>query len=52
MTDSKRILTGLLLWTIGLSTAHAWLNIDWSVVANNFVSEGQRKLNVAYIPVT
>jgi hypothetical protein len=52
MSDIKRIIVGLLLWTGIVSGAHLWLNFDWSALMNGFLPEGQRKLNVAYIPVT
>jgi NitT/TauT family transport system substrate-binding protein len=35
-----------------ITAAHAWLNLDWSSMVNDFLPRDQRKLNVAYIPVT
>jgi len=52
MTDIKRILTGLLVWTGTISALHLRLNFDWSPVINDRLPEDKRKLNVAYIPVT
>ena len=52
MTNTKRITTGLLLWTGFISVLHLWLNFDWSAVLNDRLPEDKRKLNVAYIPVT
>jgi hypothetical protein len=52
MTDTKRIVAGLLFWTGVISAAHFRLNVDWSSVANAFLPEALRKLNVAYVPVT
>jgi hypothetical protein len=52
MSDTRRVLIGLLLWIGVISAAHVWLNFDWSAVANSFLSEARRKLNVGYIPVT
>ena len=49
---SSKILLGVLLWTGALSALHFRLNVDWSSVANDWIEESQRKLNVAYIPVT
>src|SRR5260221_2423731 len=52
MSDSKRIIFGLLLWTTVVSAMHLSLNFDWSVVVNDRLPENQRKFNVAFIPVT
>ena len=52
MTDIRRITAGLLLWTSFISALHLRLNFDWSVLLNDRLPEEQRKLNVAYIPVT
>lgn len=52
MSDSKRILLGLLLWTGVVSALHLTLNFDWSVVVNDRLPENKRKFNVAFIPVT
>jgi hypothetical protein len=52
MTDTKRVVIGLLLWTATISAAHLRLNFDWSSVLNELLPEAQRKLHVAYIPVT
>ena len=48
----KGILVGALLWTGAISALHFRLNVDWTTLANEYLSEGLRKLNVAYIPVT
>src|SRR5260221_495029 len=52
MSDSKRIIFGLLLWTTVVSAMHLSLNFDWSVVVNDRLPENKRKFNVAFIPVT
>ena len=52
MSDSKRILLGLFLWTTVVSALHLSLNFDWSVVINDRLPENKRKFNVAFIPVT
>jgi hypothetical protein len=31
---------------------HMGLNMNWSVIMNDRLPEAQRRLNVAYIPVT
>ena len=52
MTDTRRITIGLLIWTGLISVLHLRLNFEWSAALNGFLPESQRKLNVAYIPVT
>jgi NitT/TauT family transport system substrate-binding protein len=52
MSDAKRIILGLLLWTSVVSALHLNLNFDWSVVINDRLPGNKRKFNVAYIPVT
>ena len=52
MSDGKRILLGLLLWTTAISALHLNLNFDWSVVLNDRLPANQRRFNVAFIPVT
>jgi hypothetical protein len=52
MDRRKRIALALVAWTAGVSILHGWLNVDWSSLLNSFRPEAERKLNVAYIPVT
>lgn len=52
MSDTKRILIGLFLWTTVVSALHLKLNFDWSALVNDRLPPEKRKLNVAYIPVT
>lgn len=52
MNRHKRILLAVLTWTGVLTLLHAWLNVDWTSLLNDFRPESERKLNVAYIPVT
>jgi NitT/TauT family transport system substrate-binding protein len=52
MTPPKRSGVGILSWIGAVSAAHVWLNVNWSAVTNSLLPEAQRKLNVAYIPVT
>ena len=52
MSDRKRIGVGLATWIVLVTSLHFWLNVNWAVLANDFVAADQRKLNVAYIPVT
>ena len=48
----KRIAIWLFVWTAAISALHAWLNVSWAEIFNDRLPPGERKLNVAYIPVT
>jgi len=48
----KRILSALAAWLVVITALHLSLNVNWDVLLNDRLPEGQRKLNVAYIPVT
>ena len=48
----KRIWFSLAAWIVAITSLHLWLNVNWSVLLNDRLPESQRKLNVAYIPVT
>ena len=48
----KQIAIAISAWLALITTAHVALNFDWKVVLNERLPLDQRKLNVAYIPVT
>jgi hypothetical protein len=52
MTGTRKIILGMFAWIVAVTGAHLWLNVNWSVLMNDRLPEAQRKLNVAYIPVT
>ena len=52
MTGPKRIAFGVGAWLLVVTALHSLLNVNWAVLANDFLSPDKRKLNVAYIPVT
>ena len=52
MKDSRKILWGILIWAIGISALHMFLNFNWNVLMNDRLPEDKRRLNVGYIPVT
>lgn len=52
MGSSKKVLVGAVVWVAGITALHLALNVDWAAALNRFLPEDQRKLNVAYIPVT
>ena len=39
-------------WLIVISAMHSWLNVNWSAVLNDYRPIEQRKISVAYLPVT
>ena len=49
---ARKLAIGVLLWTGVVSAAHLTWNVDWSSIFNAYLPEEERKLNVAYIPVT
>jgi NitT/TauT family transport system substrate-binding protein len=52
LTLKKRIVLLSFGW-FGLVTGlHAWLNVDWASILNDYVPAAKRKFNVAFIPVT
>ena len=52
MNDMARILTGAAVWAGLISVAHGALNVEWTSIINDRLPEEERKLNVAYLPVT
>jgi hypothetical protein len=49
---TRKLVVGITAWLIAITGLHLWLNFDWESFLNDSRPEGQRKLNVAYIPVT
>ena len=49
---ARKIAIGTAAWLAIITWAHVALNVDWKVVMNDRLPESERKLNVAYIPVT
>ena len=39
-------------WLVVITGLHFGMNVDWNVLLNDRLPVAQRKLNVAYIPVT
>ena len=52
MTDARKIAFGVAAWVVVITAAHMAMNVDWKVLLNERLPERERKLNVAYIPVT
>lgn len=49
---ARRILHLVLGWVVAVTGGHLALNVDWTTVLNDWQPRGQRKFNVAFIPVT
>jgi len=49
---TKKLVLGLFVWSIVITAAHGWLNVNWAMLWNDRLPFDKRKLNVAYIPVT
>ena len=52
MSDARRIVLAVAAWLVLITAAHLSMNVDWNVLLNDRLPESQRKLNIAYIPVT
>jgi NitT/TauT family transport system substrate-binding protein len=39
-------------WLVAISVLHSYLNVNWAAVLNDYRPEAQRKITVAYLPVT
>ena len=52
MSNARRTALAVGAWVSVITAAHMATNVDWKVLLNERLPEGERKLNVAYIPVT
>jgi hypothetical protein len=52
MTDVKQVVLILSLGVVSVTGLHLVININWANINNSRLPPGQRKLNVAFIPVT
>jgi putative salt-induced outer membrane protein YdiY len=48
----KKLTLSIITWILAITAAHFALNVNWQVLMNDRLPEADRKLNVAYIPVT
>jgi putative salt-induced outer membrane protein YdiY len=48
----KKLTLTITTWLLAITAAHFALNVNWQVLMNDRLPEADRKLNVAYIPVT
>jgi NitT/TauT family transport system substrate-binding protein len=47
-----KIAVCVLAWLVIVSGLHAWLNVNWASVLNDYRPVAKRKITVAYLPVT
>jgi NitT/TauT family transport system substrate-binding protein len=52
MNLKSKILIGGVAWLVVISALHAYLNVNWGAVLNDYRPVSKRKITVAYIPVT
>jgi len=52
MSLRNRVLLSVVVWVTLISGLHAWLNINWASIVNDYLPPQKRKFTVAYIPVT
>ena len=52
MSLKAKILLGAVGWLTLISGLHAYLNVNWGAVLNDYRPIAKRKITVAYIPVT
>ena len=48
----RKLVVAIGAWIVAITAAHSMLNVNWQVLMNDRLPEADRKLNVAYIPVT
>jgi NitT/TauT family transport system substrate-binding protein len=48
----NRIFLGVSLWLSAVTGLHAYLNVNWASMVNDYLPADQRRFNIAYIPVT
>ena len=52
MSLKSRVLFGALGWLALITGLHAYLNVSWASILNDYLPAEKRKFDVAYIPVT
>jgi NitT/TauT family transport system substrate-binding protein len=52
MTIKSKIAIGVCAWLVLITALHAWLNVNWAAVLNDYRPLEKRKITVAYLPVT
>src|SRR6202167_628268 len=52
MSLKGKITLGIFGWLLLITGLHAWLNVNWAAVLNDYRPLEKRKITVAYLPVT
>lgn len=52
MSLKAKVIVGAFAWIVLISALHSWLNVSWATVLNEYRPMAERKIVVAYIPVT
>ncbi len=52
MSLKSKIALGVFGWLVLITGLHAWLNVNWAAVLNDYRPLAQRRITVAYLPVT
>jgi NitT/TauT family transport system substrate-binding protein len=52
MNLKAKVILGAFAWIVLISALHGWLNVSWATVLNEYRPLAERKIVVAYIPVT
>jgi NitT/TauT family transport system substrate-binding protein len=52
MSFKAKVILGAFAWIALISALHGWLNVSWATVLNEYRPLAERKIVVAYIPVT
>jgi NitT/TauT family transport system substrate-binding protein len=52
MSLKGKMLLGVFGWLVLISAMHGYLNVNWPAVLNDYRPLAQRKITVAYLPVT
>src|ERR1700761_308061 len=52
MSLKGKIALGVFGWLMLITALHAYLNVNWAAVMNDYQPIGKRKITVAYLPAT
>jgi NitT/TauT family transport system substrate-binding protein len=52
MSTRTKVVLGAVGWLVVITALHAYLNVNWTAVLNDYRAPDKRKITVAYIPVT
>src|ERR1700753_4217763 len=52
MSLNTKIVFGTFAWLLLITVLHAWLNVNWGAVLNDYQPPDKRKITVAYLPAT